>query len=177
MRQSLLRLRSTGLQTGLKVVAALAALVLPAQAYTVVEISTGAPAGLEKSFIANTTTYYSASVVPNPYVPNTYHMVLFAPVANPAVLVDSGTYAFVWSEGESYGRSDSIRTILGSGNAFCDASPYCSSGTVTVPGQFTTTGSSYSVTMDTATCAALVCEISADLYNVLTGTPSIVPGQ
>jgi len=136
-----------------------------AQAYTVIIPSTAAPAGTEQALIAQTTTYFNAVVTPNPLFPNTYRIDLYGPaVSQFTIIKDSGTYAFIYGEGEEDERQRDIDNMVGP-DLNCDASSYClNQSTITAPGNYQTYGSTYTVTLDTATCQAIVCRIAGDIY-------------
>jgi hypothetical protein len=140
----------------------------PARAYTVVSASSSAPAGIEQLFIANATTTFNAGLVVNPLFPGTYQITLQGLLPpNPAILVDSGTYSFVFGEGMETERAQDINNLAGP-DVNCDASPYClglsSSTALVAPGNFKTYTSTYAVHLDAVTCVAVVCRIAGDLY-------------
>ncbi len=136
-----------------------------AQAYTVITASISAPAGIEQAFIAQTTSTFKANLFTNPLFPNTYQITLQGPLSpNPSVLVDSGTYSFVFGEGMLTERAQDIANMAGPDNN-CDASQYCLNvSTLTAPGNFKTYGSTYTVHIDSVTCQAIVCRIAGDIY-------------
>jgi hypothetical protein len=136
-----------------------------ANAYTVIIPSTGAPAGTEQSLIAQTTTYFNTSLTVNPLFPDTYQINLFGPaVSQFQLLIDSDTYAFVYGEGVEDQRQTDIQSIIGP-TPDCMQSPFCVNRSgITVPTDFLNGNSSYTVVVDSATCFAVVCTISANIY-------------
>lgn len=95
-------------------------LAQPSQAFTQVYISTGAPIGLEKSFLASTTAQFNGAVIPNPLVSNTYTLKLYglnpsyqAPPSTLKQALDLGAtvYAYGWVDGQAYERNSNLRTI------------------------------------------------------------------
>jgi len=163
----------------MKTVAILALLVLNcinASAYTVIIPSTSTPAGTEQALIAQTTTYFNASVLTNPLFPGTYQITLYGPAKSDfQILRDSGTYPFVWGEGVEYQRGLDVQNIIGAG-PYCNATPYCLGvSSMTVPGDFTVGGSTYTVTVDSTTCVALACRIASDIYEQGFAAPPIAP--
>lgn len=94
-----------------------------ASAYTIVQVSSTSPAGLEASFIAATTSQFTASVVTNPFFANTTQVMLYGdnpryakPVSNQDLLnaivtVDSYTYVYGWADGADYQQTSQISDI------------------------------------------------------------------
>jgi hypothetical protein len=136
-----------------------------AQAYTVIVPSTSAPAGIEQAFISVATNSFNASLFVNPLVSDTYRITLFGPAISQFTLIkDSDTYAFIYGEGEEDERQRDIDNMVGP-DLNCDASSYCTGiSSITAPGNYQTYGSTYTITIDTATCRAVVCKIAGDIY-------------
>lgn len=141
-----------------------------AEAYTVVTISTSAPAGTETSFIATTTNTYQATVSTNPFFANTFSMVIYGPnpsynppptnadLLNNIVTVDSFTYVYGWADGASYQQ---YRDANAAGDFIvnCDSPTY------------------WSAPIDTTTCYAVLGIMENFIYEESLSTPTTVPGN
>ena len=164
---------------------------MQASAYTVVTVSTAAPVGLEKDFIAQTTAQYAASVFVNPFVANTYQVQLFGPnpsfnpppsnadLLNALVSVDSYTYVYGWGDGESFERyhdlgyfTAPIGTVgMLDGGFFVN----CSSPTYWNNIQYSS-DTFQLVSMDSTTCNAVLSGVYNFVYQQYFSTPTVVPG-
>lgn len=165
----------------------LGALHATAYGYTVVSLSTSAPAGLESQFIASATSQYLSTLTANPFVGNTYTLVLKAinpayqppapavdPNATIALLlnqidkneqymenVDSYTYVFGWASGLQYQNSVDEGEVAGF-DLFCST-----------PTKFNLVLTSSS-TFDRKTCSDTLDTILQTLYTLNISTPPIV---
>lgn len=135
--------------------------------YTIVTISTAAPQGLERSFLAATTNQFLATVTANPLAANTYAVKLFAP--NPAynappstleqaLSLGSTIYVYGWADGQSYQQHvhhNLVETYMVN----------CST-----PIGFATS------TWDISTCQAVTGAIDEAIFQESLSTPTVVPG-
>ena len=128
-------------------------------AYTVIQASTFAPAGLEQQFIASTTNQYLANLYVNPLFAGTYQIQLIGPnpAYNPpslppttlqdALSLGATVYAYGWVNGQAYERYDNMRILDGHGIS-------CSTDTL---------------------CASVVTAAINDIYTKNYSTPTAVP--
>jgi hypothetical protein len=153
-------------------------------AYTVVTISTAAPAGLEKTFLTATTSQFLANVVPNPFASNTYSAVLFGLNPNyvaPGQLVPSApcqldqdisslvqastwTYIYGWRDGATYLEQSEIGVVATMGNLCQNATNFALISATTS-------------TWNKATCLDTINAFLNQLYAVNTGTPTVILGE
>lgn len=141
---------------------------------TQVVISTGAPAGLEKSFLATTTTQYLAKLTANPLAANTYSLILYgpnpayqAPAPPPTTLeqalsLGSSVYVYGFANGMTYERGKTEGTIGAYGNL-------CGSATSFMLTQASTT------TFNRSTCEDTLATIENFLFQLSLSTPPVIP--
>jgi hypothetical protein len=147
-----------------------------AQAYTVLNISSGAPVGIERDLIASVTAQYQAKVVKNPYVSNTYAVTIYGlnPAFNPlptnaqlldsVVTVDSWTYVHGWANGEQYERHQDMSFV-----GYYDV--HCSSPTLFDLLQASTS------TWDVGTCEDALSTLNNRMYQLFFDTPTVIPSN
>jgi len=148
----------------------------PAQAYTVVTVSTKAAPGLESAFIAETTTQYEASLFINPLFAGTYQVQLIGlnPNYNPPItnvqllssLPSAATTNYVpgFADGMTY-QQQVIEGLVGTlGNL-------CSSPTDYMLIQ---TGIG---TFNTPTCQDVTTTIINQLFQLSLSTPTPIPPE
>lgn len=141
-----------------------------AEAHTVVDISTAAPAGLEEQFLAATTAQFLGKVTKNPLASHTYAAVLFgpnpsynAPGAPPTTLeqalsLGATVYVYGWVEGMEYQQR--------AHNALVESFEVnCSTPIPTIE------------TWDPATCVAITGAIDAAIFQESLSTPTFIPGN
>lgn len=152
-------------------------------AYTVIEISTGAPAGIEAQLIAQTTTQFNATVVPNPFFPNTYQIEVFGentsynpPVTSAQLLqqinmdaqymatVDSSTFINGFADGMAYQQSQEE-------NLVSYYAVNCSTPTLFNLSQTSTT------TFDSNTCGDVATTIDEALFQLSQSSPIVIPPE
>lgn len=146
------------------------------RAYTIVEVSTGAPAGIETQFIAAIQGQFNVKVVPNPLASNTYAVTLYGlnqnynpPVTQADLLkaldnagnymatVDSYTYVYGFADGQSYNQHVTNNFVEG-------FEINCSTPIVGVSA------------WDAQTCGAVAEAIDDAIFEESLSTPTIVPG-
>lgn len=150
----------------------LAGMLSNVHAYTVVTTSTGAPAGLEDSFIAQTTTQFNASLYVNPLFAGTYQIQLFGvnPSYNPPltnvdlenmiVTISSWSYPYGWADGMRYERGTDLQYMS---NFLTD----CVNDST----------STFNMNIDTTTCVAAISAVQNFIYQLDFSTPTAVPGD
>lgn len=145
--------------------------------YSVVQLSTAAPLGLEAQFIAATTTQFTATVTSNPFFAGTYQISLLGlnPTYNPLITnaqlleqinldtqyiatVDSYTYVYGYAQGMTDQQTTEEGFVGSLGNL-------CGSPTNYALIQ-TTTG-----TFSQATCQDVVATIENQLFDLSLSTP------
>ncbi len=144
-------------------------------AYTVVTLSTSAPASLEKAFINSTTSQFSGTLSTNPFFAGTYQLKLDGlnpnynpPVQQKALLdslvsISSYNYVYGWGDGESYQQ-------------YVDATQaqsfivQCSTPSVFVD------KTAFTTPWDSQTCAATAWAMYQSIYQLHLSTPTVVPG-
>lgn len=149
-------------------------------AYTVI---TSTQPALEEQLIASATAQFVGTVVPNPFVGNTWSINITAPnpLYNPPltnkqlldslVTVDSYTYVFGWGDGTTYTRaqdaiqSDALFQACTSTKTFATPPPGISTTSWVVPH------------IDSTTCQFVTNYISDSIWAILDSTPTIIPGD
>jgi len=187
MRRSRLSLpQSFGIKSaGVALAAFLALVCFPRTgfSYTVVTVSTGAPAGLEQSFIAATTAQFTGAVFSNPFFANTNQILLYAPnpgylkpvsnqdLLNALVTVDSTTYVYGWGAGTDSERWRDLGAFTASNGYLvnCSSVPYWNTLQVS-------TTTNQLVAIDTATCQAVLSGVYNAIYQQFFSTPTVVNG-
>lgn len=145
-----------------------------AQGHTVVDISTAAPAGIEKKFIEATTTQFQASVFVNPLASNTYAIKLFGP--NPAyqapapppttfeqaLSLGATLYVYGFANGMTYQERAAEGSVAFKGNLCNTATNFMliQSGTDT---------------WDQGTCSDVISTVLTDLFKLSLSTPTPIP--
>lgn len=142
--------------------------------YSVVQISTAAPAGTETQFINATEAQFNAQVIPNPFASNTYSIKLYGPnpgfnplvtnaqLLNALTAVSTGTYVYGFANGMTY-QQTMEEGLVGSFGLNCSSS--------------TVFGVSTGTTFDAPTCQAIIGTIEQALYQQSLSTPTVIPGQ
>lgn len=145
-----------------------------AHAYEVVQISTGAPAGLEKTLLAAVTTQFNAVVKPNPFAANTYSVTIYgnnpnynAPTPPPSNLQESlslgaTVYIYGFADGQNYERCQDLGHI----STFL---VNCST-----PSYF---GSPSGFVWSAATCNQALGTVSNFIYTQNFSTPTVIWGK
>ena len=161
------------------------AMPIHATMYAVVQTSTGASAGTDTAFIANTTNYFDAVVVPNPYFPDTFNITLFGlnPLYNPPpttaqllgdlISVDSYTYTDGWADGESYNQYSTVNLLQNTTGSFLIG---CSTSAANLSKWFNLVQTS-TTTFSQKTCEDVVNSIAQGIYNMEASSPTLVPGN
>lgn len=146
-------------------------------AYTVVQISTGAPQGTETQLLSQISAQFNAKITPNPLASNTYSVTIYGP--NPTYLppitsaqllqqidldaqyiatVDTYTYVYGFADGESYNQRQTSSLVE-------EFEINCSTP-IAGPAAW-----------DVGTCIALTTAIDAVIFEESQSTPTIVPGD
>lgn len=148
-----------------------------ANAYTVVTVSSAAPAGTEAQVISQITTKFNATVVPNPFFANTNQITVYG--ANPNYLppvtatqllqqidldaqymatVDSYTYTTGWADGVDYQQAQDVNTAQ---QMLADC----------------LNPSFWNVPIDTGTCVGVASILSQAIFDEHFSTPTVTPGD
>jgi hypothetical protein len=150
-------------------------LCVPSHAYEVVQISTGAPAGIEQTLLAAVTTQFNAVVKPNPLAANTYNVMIYgknpnynAPPAPPSTLQDSlslgaTVYVFGYADGRDNERCQDLSYISGY-LVNCSSPSYFQASTATF-------------VWSSATCNTALGFVSNFIYNQSYSTPTVIWGK
>ena len=146
-------------------------------AYTVVQISTGAPQGIETQFLAQTAAQFNATITPNPLASNTYSVTIYGPNPNylPPITsaqllqqidldaqyiatVDTYTYVYGFADGESECQRDTSKLVE-------EFEINCSSPVSGI------------TTWDVGTCIGLTTALDTMIFEESLSTPTVVPGD
>ena len=107
-----------------------------AMAFTTITLSSSAPAAVEQALLKQTTTQFNATVLTNPFFPNTYQVILYglnpnynppptdAQLLNSIVTVDSYTYVYGWAQGSVNARNCDMN-IVATGGIACSTDTVC----------------------------------------------------
>lgn len=165
----------TGLRSALCACLCLA-LWTRSEAFTQVTISTAAPAGIEKTFLAATTAQFDGTVIPNPLASNTYSLILYGPNANynapepppsnleEALSLGATVYIYGFANGMTYQQTQEIGTVGFLGNLCGAATNYDLVETSTK-------------TFDRNTCQDVVATIENQLFELSLSTPTPLPPE
>lgn len=146
----------------------------PGIAYTVVQASSAATAGIESEFIAATTTQFNAKVVVNPFFAGTYQMTLLGenPNYNPTltnvqllnslVAVSTNDYVYGFSNGLDY-QNEVDEGITAWYGVNCST-----------PSAFTLIYTS-TMTFNKETCEDVASNILDAFYQINLSTPPVLP--
>lgn len=155
----------------------------PLHAFTTVTLAPGTPENIETQFITATTNQFQATVLTNPFFPNTFQITIQAtnPKYDPPVtqiqllqeidqmgayeaMVDSNTYIFGFADGMTYQQTSEEAVVGHFGNLCNSPTSY----------NLIQTGTS---TFDPATCADVIGTIDAQLFAMSLSTPPVIPPQ
>jgi hypothetical protein len=148
----------------------------PGFSFTQVTVSTSAPVGIEKVFLANATNQFQAVLVANPLAQNTYALKLygFNPNWNPspttkeamaaAVAISTTTFIYGFADGMTYENNISIG-LAG------EMSNLCSSATNFMLIQSSTE------TFSRDTCVDVLSNLLQEFFQIDLSTPTPIPPQ
>lgn len=145
-------------------------------AFEQIQISTGAPAGFEKTFLSAMQAQFNVKITTNPLVANTYSIVAYGPnlIYNPPITnlqllqqinldsqymatVDSFTYVYGFADGQICNQQDNRNIVEG-------FEINCSTPNANVP------------TWDPSTCISVTAAIDNAIYQESLSTPTVIGG-
>lgn len=149
----------------------------PADAHTVVDVSTAAPSGLESDFLRDATSQFLSSLYVNPYYPGTYALKLFArnPAYNPppppvvppttleaALALGATVYVYGFANGMTY-QNEVAEGLVGRLGNLCQSATY-----------FNLIETS-TKTFNLGTCHDVVATIENQFFSLSLSTPTPIP--
>lgn len=148
-------------------------------AYSAVSLTAGTPESVEQTFVADTTSWFQATVTTNPFVANTFTIKLSGIRSQPVILnpIDATsvmnnfiaqsttTYVYGFADGQSYERHTDLGT-MGEYAVNCSSPTFFDvvNGTTTITPK-----------IDLATCDTILSELQDEIFTQNFSTPTVIP--